>query len=333
MAKQFEHVLNRLLMYQRAPGGATAGFKGLKHNDDLCPQLQARLADVLQRYDIQGGLSYDIQGPRDRGTDVLVRIEAEGEAGYYCFQVKSHDELGARDLIQTLRHQLSQSEDAYQPLVRYYIVLFADEMARRDIIRLIEGEFSKKLHVTVVEPSYLHTFVSLPGLKVDAYIRSVIGEEDFVFRQALQDMSDYTPSQAIIVLGLLTQEVTGVGNWMVDDLVTWGFLQEAYALLPDWENAYYFYEDAELDEENLAARVDRGRDALERLRDDLDSLSDYVTMEVTGPLRIDPAEHRFVAAVLFDGWARFGYEAQELVEYALTLFALDGRWGLPLRGG
>lgn len=278
---------------------------------------------------MQKGLSYDIQGPRDQGSDIIVRLGEAEESAYFCFQVKAHDELGAKDVIKTLRHQLSQSEDAYQPLVKYYILLFAEEGVRREVIRLIQGEFVKKIHVIVVEPSYLHTFMTLPGMKTDAYIRSVIGEEDFVYRQALQDVSDWTPSQAILAFALLVADIERAEAWTFAELASWPFLQEAYSFLPDLRDEEYFRDDPNSEEgyENQSNAL--ARKPLERLTDDLDALEANV-VTVDEKVRADAASSPYIMAVLTDARARFGYEGQDLVEHALALFGYDEQWDLPL---
>ena len=81
MRETIQDIITRLLRYQHAPEKTTSLFRTLKHNADLLPRLQAVLETTLQAYGKFEEVVYDIQGPRDDGSDVVLRCRKEnGEA-------------------------------------------------------------------------------------------------------------------------------------------------------------------------------------------------------------------------------------------------------------
>lgn len=232
--------IERLLWYKRASDIATADFSVLQHNRDLCPLLQRKIEDILQRYELHESLVYDIQGRRDEGTDVIVRVGESPEQSYLCFQVKADYELAEKDLLKTLRSQLVQTQNAYHPLEHYYILLFADEIRRRDQLRDVRQAFVRQPGVSVVSPAFLHTFVHLPDVKVDAYIKSLIGTDDIVYRQATEELSGLSPTQAAVIVFLLVGRFfSAVPGSTVSELTSSLLLQDWYSLVPDYRSSEF----------------------------------------------------------------------------------------------
>jgi len=67
-------VVFRALHSRRASVQDTQGFGDLQHNDHLCPQLQSRLDDLLSSCKRNFNVVYDVQGFRDSGVDVVIRV-------------------------------------------------------------------------------------------------------------------------------------------------------------------------------------------------------------------------------------------------------------------
>src|SRR5687767_13775782 len=105
MGDYLARIIYELLQFRRSPYEATSIFSSLKHNVDLCPKFQAKLESVYDAFDKYQTITYDIQGPRDQGTDILVRQRIDDENRYICFQIKSNDDLKKSDYLKVLKAQ------------------------------------------------------------------------------------------------------------------------------------------------------------------------------------------------------------------------------------
>jgi hypothetical protein len=95
-------ILEAFRLY-RVPVSQTRGLRDLRHDLHLLPQLRDQLDDLLRCIPADQHIEYDVQGLRDQGTDVVVRLAASGRESYVCFQVKSHKEIEDSDLVAKLR--------------------------------------------------------------------------------------------------------------------------------------------------------------------------------------------------------------------------------------
>ena len=73
MLETLQDSITQLLRYQRAPEKATRTFRSWKHNADILPKVQAQLETLLEAYNRFEPVVYDTQGPRDDGSDIVLR--------------------------------------------------------------------------------------------------------------------------------------------------------------------------------------------------------------------------------------------------------------------
>lgn len=97
-------------------------------HDELCDILQERLTDIgdcFQKYD---QISHVVQGPRDQGVDVLLKLgSADEPERYVAFQIKSYSEISDKkqELSKNLKSGLHDAISHYGAgLVQYYIIFF-----------------------------------------------------------------------------------------------------------------------------------------------------------------------------------------------------------------
>lgn len=328
--RQLTTLFQHLLTGRRQRG--TLKFKNLKHNDELVPLVERLVRLVLDRVAIQNAWSCDVQGPRDEGGDVAVRIvpDESRSAEYICFQVKAHDELGRSGIASKLREQHSRAVDMYDRLLQYFILPFGvadpkgkDESGkwvgysfdRRDVVRRISVEFVRKNEVTVVTPRELAAFVELTNGRVDAYIKSIVGEEDVVVEKAAREIEGLLLHQIAPLMRLAAHaavrpcEYAEMGLVESDPLVE-STLEglprryEAGAVLPQYEPGGH---------SEMAPRS---------LRRELFEMSDLVELR-NSHVRLVPDALPAVRALLQDALVRFDHGIGDLVDYAAMILRLD----------
>ena len=187
MAYDLKTLVFEFLQFRRAPTTATKEFKGLKHDSYLCPKVQRKLDQIKEAFNKYHKITYDIQGVRDQGTDVLIR-ETLGDQGnnFICFQIKSEDDFRDRNLLKNLKSQWFDTETRYQNLLDYYIVLCCDAEKNKKKIRIVEAEFSTKTKVSIIDPEYALSFLRLGEVQIAATLKSKLGSDDFVYQRCLE---------------------------------------------------------------------------------------------------------------------------------------------------
>ena len=117
---------------RQAAASATAIFAQWKH-DESVSELQRTIETVFTAIEKYQTITYDIQGPRDAGTDVVLRERQEDDGyEYVCFQVKSHNDLTEKDYLKTLKSQLFDTRRLYQPTLKDYYVLICCSLVIED---------------------------------------------------------------------------------------------------------------------------------------------------------------------------------------------------------
>ena len=190
-----ERLIFEMMQYYRSDIESTEDFVKMKHNRHLCPALEKKCEDIIGALEKYHNVAYDIQGFRDMGTDVLIRVTEEEETRYICFQIKSEDDLSKKGFLKTLKSQLFDCESHFQILSEYYILLCCDGRKNKEKIRLIKGEFAKKDRVFVIDPEFGLTFLRLKTIHIDALIKSILGHEDIVIKEASSLVSGLTPTE------------------------------------------------------------------------------------------------------------------------------------------
>lgn len=308
-ARSLAEILDRLLAIR--PSGGTHAFRQMQHNEDLCPLVEGRVRNVVDRYDFAQSIVYDIQGTDDEGADVVVQVTGQVEGPeYLCFQIKSDTEMTADKLPTELRAQYTQARDAYRPMIRYYVLPFADvdrQVARHGnwqrrspVVSAIKEVFKRFPDVRVVDPEMLKTFVDLTDIRIDAFVKAVVGQDDFVLSQSRQELAELPDGYAWRVALLCA-------TFVIDPTVglEWDSIQLDHDLLPP-EGLL-----------GIPQTVDESRAELSNF---VERLEDRVTESSARSLRITPSGFPATVALMHDARVRFGHTTErQLVEYLAFL--------------
>lgn len=321
-------ILDELLRYRQSPDRATEGFKRMKHNDVLCPSLERQLNTFLDCSVKYHKVAYDVQGPRDRGTDIVLRYTQDDETRYLVLQVKSYDDLKERNYLNILKAQLFEIESEYgAALTHRFVVLCTDAIEHKNQLRNIKKDCSRSASITVVDPTYAWTFLRLSDMRIDALVQAILKEDDAVYREARKSISDFTPLEiAILLCAILCARESGSTRVDLSALREVGFLDEALENIPDWERDEFFYRrdpDDYDDGDEYPDAVDGRRDSEVRLAEAIDALDDAVlrVSSSSDSIDLDRPSCEALEATMLDAQVRFGYSGSELVAYVFE--ALD----------
>lgn len=220
-------ILAELVRYAQAHPDETKGFRHLRHNNDLCPRFYDQSERVLTSFDKYTSVTYDIQGPRDRGTDVVIRYSIstvyDGEERYIAMQVKSFDEFEQDDdLVSKIKAQIYESEKDYgDRLDRYYLLLCTEHKKHLNRVRAICAELKADTKVIVIEPRYAWFFFQMNETIIDAVADRLLYPDDFVRRKAKEQVAGIGKKRLILLLSCLVHAIEKEGSYAVtDDFVT-----------------------------------------------------------------------------------------------------------------
>jgi len=333
-----DKALNELLRFRRSTIEATKGFKEMQHNDHLCPKTQSKLTDFLEGSHRYHNVVYDVQGPRDRGKDVVLRYgENEETSRYITIQIKSYDDLCKKDYLRTLRAQSFEVQADYKDkLQHHFILICTDANKHEDKIRLICSDYSNLEWVTVIRPEYVWTFLRLTITRMDAIVQGVLRQDDVVYKKARTMVADQTPLDTAVLLALL---------WLVrrhktysiqrDELRTIGFLDDVIKYIPDYPRDSFFYEeeddiydDDEFGEYSLDKygfcedstgykKEDLGRVREERIAETIESLDGTALYldNTSGCVNVDPKYVMPLEAIMVDTAIRYDCDGDDLLRF------------------
>jgi hypothetical protein len=327
MRESLQDSITRLLRYQRVPPLATKAFRAWKHNSDILPKLQTQLEMMLDVYGKFEPVVYDTQGPRDDGSDVVLRYRQRDSNENFeliCFQVKSFDDLAKGAYMQELK---AQRDDSFRKVVgmrHYFLILCTDSEAHKDRVRNIMAEFRSADRTEVIEPAYAYTFLHHPKTRVEALIKRAMEEEDYVFQLARTSLELDSPSaRALAIFMVVKSAFTGTSHFTIDEFLADPILRNIYEDLRaqqadlleqskqsiDWEDNDEDYPPVQLVDFEDQIAVD-----LEMLETDVVEL-ERATQDVD--LRLDRV--RALNAVVMDAVARYEHNEAQLMSYMFTL--------------
>jgi hypothetical protein len=336
MSEQLKKIVYDLLQFRRSLPENTERFAELKHNDDLCPRFREKIETIFFAFDKYQKITYDVQGPRDQGTDVVVRQRTGDEDYFICCQIKSEDDLKDASYLKILKAQLFDTQKAYQNILDYYIILCCNlidrnavkgllniDKKKREKIRSIEAEFAQIRGVHIIEPEFAISFLKLSTIQIDAAIKSKLGSEDIVFREALEIVNELTLTERAIIFHLIWLKIYhGKSSVTIQDLVNSPPLYNTYNITPDYHREWFFIDDTEeLDDGYAYLKSERNIDVTSRVMSDLQYLEDnYISFDDDENYSLDLKGVQPLALLMMDGNIRYSYEEEELFQYMMNIF-------------
>ena len=103
-----------LMFLSRSPLSRTAEFRTQKHNQTLVPAFNSKLDEIISLFERYHKVSYDIQGIRDNGVDVLLKYEYDSEDVSIGIQIKSFDDLEDDRWLNNLKAQVTDAKNCYR---------------------------------------------------------------------------------------------------------------------------------------------------------------------------------------------------------------------------
>jgi hypothetical protein len=293
-------LLEELLRYRRTSIAATSWFRDLKHDRDLCPRVETRLQELLDYYAKYQAIFNNVQGPRDRGSDVILRynlaIDGAGQEQVAVFQVKSYDDVNEKTYLKNLKSQYFDAQDKYgDNLERYFILVCTDQSRHQRQLAAVGSEMSKG-NIRVIEPRYAYTFLKLPSEIFSATADRFLRKEDYVHKEARNEIVGYPVTQLALILHALVAHLDqGFERFVPEEL------------LP-----------------KISASLSRTGEILDRDTEDGELATAYMRLE--GDVFIRPSAHSpFVElnptafpalrCVILDAVVRYGYHGSRLYQY------------------
>ncbi len=209
-------IVSDLLQARRAEPSATAVFRDLKHDKDLCPKLRDQIEEIFSALKKYHAIAHDIQGLKDKGTDVLLTEWVEEAKEFNCFQIKGEDDLAAKDYLKTLKAQFHDARNTYGMRLRHYYIVVCysivseDESgqliidkARSEKVKNIIREFAGEDRVRVIEPEFAAYFLGLGAIQIDVIVRTRFGDDDVVFKEARHLVADLKITEKMVLVFVL----------------------------------------------------------------------------------------------------------------------------------
>jgi len=288
-----------LLRLRRAAPEQTAGFVQLSH-DAVCAKVQAQIELMLDSFSKYQNISHVVQGPRDQGVDVLLRGSLPDEPEKYVgIQVKSFKEIADKqsDLSKLLKAAYFDAKSTYgDQLTRYYILLCGDARVHKLRLGAIANEFSKEARCRVVHPREILAFIEMPAETIYAFVDRHLSDEDFVRKQAREEVEDLSKSRLYFLLTCLCYALSHSTDLLPSD-----FFQQDDRILrmssrfrkSTPEKAFGYFEDS-------AIQLDFG----------------------TSTTRIRVEDYPAIRALYFDLQVRYDADDEQLFEHLLEFLSL-----------
>ncbi|GAB1782016.1 hypothetical protein [Priestia aryabhattai] len=312
-------IVYELLFFKRSQDNQTKWFITQKHNANLCPGFQKKFDYIFSSFEKYQKIVYDIQGPRDAGTDVIIRQTENDINKYICIQIKSEDDLKKKDYLKELKAQYFDTKSKFSDnILDFYIILCCDtnDKKNKDKIRCIENEFINLTHVYVVEPDYAFTFLHLSETQIDATIRILYSKEDIIYIEGLSIVQNLTPTQKAIIYFFICEFIYRE-KFSVDYtyIVKNNFIREFYKKIPDYSDEWFFLEESDSNYQLRELSIK------ERIGNDLERLDNILINNIGNQsYSLNISNIQPLLILMMDGNIRYGYDDNELIYYMLEIF-------------
>lgn len=330
MTDYLKRLIFDFLFYRRTSDAETKWFFDKKHNSFLVPEFELKIDDIVNSFERYRRVSYDTQGLRDKGIDVLLKYnvspDEDNSSKYIGFQIKSATDLSEKNWLTKLKAQVFDAKN-HVYMEDFYIVLCTDSIKHRDKIRDINAEISKEAFTHIVRPEYACSFFQLGKERIAAYLKAKISDEDQVFREAFESLVELTPQQAAIVIELVVSyHLENNQAQSIEELFNQVFVRSIYDNLPNLPIGYYMDEIENKDLNNSDIGVSKSTGKI--LADDLEALSlEFLELDsYTDSVRLVPEHIKAVSAITMDGHVRYGYSGDVLKNYLLDALLDEKIW-------
>lgn len=202
MSTKVQEMIFSILREDFAKDSETTVFKKLKHNKDLVPKINDNLNYLVEFYGRYSNASYDIQGIRDNGIDILIKycLEDDFKLHYIGLQIKSFDDIEEESWLTKLKAQLFDS-DSYKDVEDIYVVFCTDCTRHKNKIRNATADILKandKIHI--IEPTRALTFYKMNKIDIAIRVQHLFQVDDPLFKDAANSLSEFNFIEAAVII-------------------------------------------------------------------------------------------------------------------------------------
>jgi hypothetical protein len=286
--------------------------------------IKYKTEDIIQKFSKYRNITYDIQGFKDEGTDILVRLSNEEITKYICFQIKSNNDLKEKEYLSKIKAQALDTQNSYSNnLIDYYILLCCDvtsdnyKNSNSNKIRQIEAAFNKVHNVHIIESSYVIGFLNMSSLHLDVAIKNKLDDEDIIIKLAMEIVLDLTPTERALIYFLISQRLYSDDSiTQLEDIYYNNFIEKVYNVSPNYDREWFFIDDDSIYRDDWYKK--RNNDIKDRIFIDLDYLSDsFIQHRDFNNITINLTSVLPITTLMLDGSIRYEYDQSQTLEYIM----------------
>ena len=215
-------ILAELVSHAQAQSVDTVGFCHV-NCQDLYGRFHAKTEHIFASFDKYIPLTYYLWRAGDSGTDIAMRYSSESLSGgtdrFIGMRLVSNDELAAgNDQAAKIGAQIHELQKDYEALLeRYFLLLCADDGKYLERVESIIEALKPNANIVTVVPRYAWSFFAMEDAVIDAIVDRSMYPDDYVRRQAREQVSGLGRRRLILLLSCLIHAIEEKGCFTVSD--------------------------------------------------------------------------------------------------------------------
>jgi len=303
-----------LFFYSKTTFKDTKLLTHLKHNKDLVPSFTNKLNEILDHFDRYHNITYDVQGIKDKGIDVLVIYEFDNEEKKIGIQIKSYDDLEEKDWLKTLKAQVTEVISNHRNIEDFYIAFCTDISKHKDKIRNATAELAG-INKIILNPEHSLYFMNLKDYEIGSYLKRKLSDDDPVVIDAKENFDELTLAQAAMVIEVASFFMENGKKEFEHDVITQSsFVSEVYDIYPNIPSELYKIADKNIKE-------------LFRKKYEIDEISDFQSLcgkhidmlSNTEEFVFDHESNMALISIMYEARARLHYDVSKTKWYTINL--------------
>ena len=217
-------ILAELVSHARAQPADTQ-TQGFCHVNcqDLYGRFYAKAERIFASFDKYTPLTWYLWRAGESGTDIGMRYSSESLSGgtdrFIGMRLIASDELAAGDnQASKISAQIRELQKDYDALLeRYFLLLCTDDEKQQEKIEPIIETLKADATIVTVVPRYAWSFFAMEDAVIDAVVDRLMYPDDYVRRQAREQVSGLGRRRLVLLLSCLIHAVEENGCFTVSD--------------------------------------------------------------------------------------------------------------------
>jgi hypothetical protein len=313
-----------LLAFGKSTITSTALFRKQKHDKDLVPNFNDKLNEILGYFDRYRKISYDIQGIRDKGVDVLLKYEYDFETRLIGLQIKSYNDLETESWMKNLKAQVLDAINFYgvKNLQDFYVIFCTDVLIHKAQIRNATADLVSmpNFPIHVITPEHALNFLQMEEYLIVSYLKRKLSEDDPVVIEGQEELARLSLAQSAMVIEAASIYINeGRRELNYDEIIESSFVDNIYLKYPNIPARLF-----ESNERSLRKlkNIDLENNPLE----DLQIVGDHshLFFQTHSELAdFNQRDHNALLSLMYEGMARHKYNYEEVKWYVFNLLKFD----------